>query len=314
MRGSLWDCEPGCTTDGDCSVDEFGSRCLLDAGGYCGCASDTDCPNARFPFCAGGECSGALACSADSDCPAGLSCDPTRTCHARCDDGGQCLAAQPNCDVADVAGNNGEGVDGADPGAIWCYECRDRRDCPVGLACLADLNLCVQCDFDSDCTRGVCLTDSASGDRHCHDSCDAGPCATGEVCDDWGQVSGGFCFGCLSPVDCPGDQGCNGSSHTCGSCLGPNAMGGPFDCPPDDICSNYWVRNSFEFGLTGACLPNCDERSCPADRPICAVLPGLTFEHKYCFGCLQDSDCASLGAGAWCDTSVGLTFTCQPPP
>jgi hypothetical protein len=89
-------------------------------------------------------------------------------------------------------------------------------------------------------------------------------------------------------------------------------VGGTFDCPPGDICSNYWAP--YGSGLTsGVCLQPCDDRACPVDRPLCAVLPALTPDHKLCFGCLQDSDCVDAGSGAWCDTSVNLTFTCQLP-
>jgi len=38
----------------------------------------------------------------------------------------------------------------------------------------------------------------------------------------------------------------------------------------------------------------------------------LTIDHAYCIGCLTDADCADTGPGAWCDTSLNLTFTCQP--
>jgi hypothetical protein len=40
------------------------------------------------------------------------------------------------------------------------------------------------------------------------------------------------------------------------------------------------------------------------------VLSSLTPDHKYCFGCLQDSDCGD--AGSWCDQSFNRSFTCQP--
>jgi hypothetical protein len=49
---------------------------------------------------------------------------------------------------------------------------------------------------------------------------------------------------------------------------------------------------------------------------MCAVLPAFDPDDKFCFGCLADSDCAAFdaGAGGWCDTSIGPTFTCQTPP
>ena len=103
----------------------------------------------------------------------------------------------------------------------------------------------------------------------------------------------------MSAADCPNGEGCNDQSHTCGSCLGPNASGGPYDCPPDAICSNYWSPS--RTSIPGVCLADCDVSSCPASEPICAVYPGLTPDHKFCFGCLQDSDCASAGTNARCN-------------
>jgi hypothetical protein len=158
---------------------------------------------------------------------------------------------------------------------------------------------------DSDCPSNACV------DGICLTPCAAGSCPAGEVCDTLGNAGNGvdICYQCLSPADCPDGSGCNSATHTCGSCLGPNVAGGALDCPPGEICSSYWSP----VLLQGACLQGCDARSCPADSPICAVLPALTPSEKFCFGCLQDSDCADAGAGAWCDVSVGLTFTCQLP-
>ncbi len=103
-------------------------------------------------------------------------------------------------------------------------------------------------------------------------------------------------------------MGCNSTTLTCGTCEGPSAKRGPFDCPPDAICSNYW---SGLVPIKGVCLQNCDVFPCQDPSKTCAVFPDLTPDHKYCFGCLQDSDCAD--AGERCDTSVGLTFTCEAP-
>ncbi len=129
-----------------------------------------------------------------------------------------------------------------------------------------------------------------------------------------------ICYQCLSPSDCPDGQGCNGRTHTCGTCEGPNVQslrGGCVpsyefcgDCPPDDICSNYWVQN-ISTVPSGVCLQNCDFSPCP-DGKTCAVLPDLTPYHAYCFGCLSDADCVNTGPGPWCDTSLNFTFTCQP--
>jgi len=211
------------------------------------------------------------------------------------------------CDTTNVAGENGKGAAGPEPGAIWCYQCLAPSDCDPPACAAANLHTCGYCQADSDCPSGeVCRGYS------CRATCDAGPCPAGQVCDSENLEGNGsdLCYQCLSPVDCPNGEGCG--AGTCGVCYGPNAQGGPWDCPPDDVCSNYW--SPYGSNVPGVCLASCDLRSCPAEEPICAVLPALTPDHKYCFGCLQDSDCASLGPKAWCDTSVDLTFTCKLPP
>jgi hypothetical protein len=145
----------------------------------------------------------------------------------------------------------------------------------------------------------------------CRPSCFGGICPSGEVCDTFGLAGSApnVCYQCLSAEDCPDEEGCNSQSHTCGTCNGPTAAGGPYDCPPDAICSNFWSPSAAIF--SGVCLPNCDRQPCPAAEPICAVLPGLTPDHKYCFGCLQDSDCLDAGAGAYCEITPYSTFTCR---
>ena len=297
-----------CRTDQDC-VDTGGNpglKCM--PNGDCRCLVNDDCPAGEAcpnPGSAGGFCSG--GCSIDSDCPANYFCDPLRVCRPRCDQGHGCAGAEAICDTGNDAGQNGKEASGAVPAAIWCYQCLAPSDCGA-VGCYSEgYHTCGNCQLDSDCPSG----DVCSG-YTCHPTCDAGACSAGQVCDSENLEGQGvdFCYQCLSPVDCPSGEGCG--AGTCGTCFGPNAQGGPSDCPPDDICSDYW--SLYGNRVAGVCLADCDFRSCPADQPICAVLPALTPDHKYCFGCLQDSDCASLGPLASCDTSVGLTFTCQLPP
>jgi hypothetical protein len=334
-------CTAGCGDNADCVGSPVGSVCI-DGGVYpdlvnfCGCGADPDCAgNPSGPHCdidssdslyglctclSSSECSGGEACqlsanstsahcsgscSADADCPANYFCDSTSTCRPRCDTGHGCHGADPVCDSHDIVGLNGKGLSGAVPGAIWCYPCLNGTDCSGNLGCGADTKYsCGSCGLNADCAPGeVCL-----GDGLCHATCDAGSCPEGELCDTQGTAGNGLdvCYQCISPADCSGGQGCDTLTHGCGTCRGPNADGGPFDCPPDAICSNYWSSS-----VAGVCLQDCDVQSCPAGE-LCAVLPALTPDHKYCFGCLQDSDCADGGPGAWCDVSVHLTFACQP--
>jgi len=122
------------------------------------------------------------------------------------------------------------------------------------------------------------------------------------------------CYQCTGPWDCAGNEGCNSQSRTCGSCWGPSELSDlypgyhSFDCPPGDICSNFWTPF-----IAGACLQNCDLQPCPGGT-TCAVFPELTPDHRYCFECVSDADCADAGPGAWCNLSPNPTFTCKTGP
>jgi hypothetical protein len=285
-------CVDSCGSDLDCVGNAQGPSCLSLAGGKgCGCDSDADClGGASGPHCdtnpEDNGLFGRCTCVDVTECSAGWSCEPKGSA-----DAGSC---SPYCE------------EGLCPAGFACDSnnlcqlgCLDSRDCDGGLGCSG--NACQPCVRATDCAVGtVCVADGL-----CHASCDAGPCPTGEHCDALDEAGGGsnVCYQCVSAADCPDEEGCDSQRHSCGTCRGPNAQGGPYDCPPDAVCSDYWV------GGQGVCLPNCDRESCPADRPICAVSPSLTPDHKYCFGCLRDSDCGD--AGSWCDQSFNRTFTCQ---
>jgi hypothetical protein len=248
------------------------------------------------------------SCQSDADCPAKFFCSEAFLCMPRCDDGGAgCQAPDLACDTGNLAGGNGFGASGFAPGAIWCYQCVTGDDCGASQVC--DGVTCgLSCYGDPSCHAGQLC---GVADSLCHSSCDAGTCPSGQICDLGNQVGNGsdLCYQCLSVEDCPVGEGCNSVTHSCGTCVGPNSRGGPIDCPPDAICSNYWPPSSAAY--FGVCLQNCDVFDCLNPTDICAVLPSLTPDHRYCFGCLRDSDCGD--AGAICDTSVGLTFTCKPP-
>ncbi len=238
-------------------------------------------------------------CTLDSDCPSDTYCDSRGSCRPRCDIGHICVGDELLCDHQNVAVQNGDGV-------TWCYQCLTGDDCGGTAGC--NLEVCGPCSYTAQCASGrVCVGGS------CQPRCQAGQCPGEGICDVLGVGGYGadLCLPCVTAADCSDGLGCNQATHVCGTCLSPNRPGVPpvegFDCPPSDLCSSYWVG-----GQTGVCLANCDLRSCPASQPRCEVIPSLTPDHRYCVGCLHDSDCADAGRGAWCDVSVNFTFSCQP--
>jgi len=296
----LGDAGCGCGSDAECAGNIWGSTCVTDPTnalhGQCACTGLADCDagqsclldDAGWGHCGSG-------CVADGDCPSQYFCEPSGGCRPRCDEGHRCLGSEPACDLAA----------GSDSGVVWCVECLSASDCPAVEGCFDDY--CGECYHDPDCRPNeACL--QVGNSRVCQPRCDAGACPNGEVCDTLNLAYNGadICYPCVTAADCPDTRGCNGATHLCGSC---DNTYGVYDCLPGDVCSTYW-----EGEVSGTCLQSCDLKSCPASEPICGVLPSLTTLHKYCFGCLRDSDCASLGVGAWCDVSINQTFTCQPPP
>jgi hypothetical protein len=305
-----------CAGDADCAKSPSGHTCDTTASdssfGSCICTSSKECvssiggPGVCRALVDGGQ-SVCTTCAADSDCQTGFFCAANGACTPRCDDGGAgCMAPFSLCDTSNVWGADGLDDAGIPSGPIWCYPCLSADDCPAGEAC-NQLGCSSGCASSAQCRSGqVC---GVAGT--CQDSCDAGPCPAGQICA--GQLVGnsatpGLCYQCLGPEDCPDGAGCNSVTHTCGSCTGPSSIGGPFECPPDAICSSYWRLAH----PNAVCLQNCDHVPCQDPSKTCALFDDLTPFHKYCFGCLKDSDCADAGPGSWCDLSVNHTFACQP--
>jgi hypothetical protein len=313
VDGGLGQCQDDyCQSNVDCAPNFYGHVCNLDGGtgwGACTCFQDSDCNPGDFCQMQPGSLSYCFPayCQTDADCAAGERCDPGATCRTHCDDGGACGAITPVCDTANDAGENGQTLQGADPSVVWCYGCFTGADCLGGLGCDTQYgHVCDACYDNLECASGTCFNGT------CLAACDGGSCGAGRICDVENVAGNGanLCYQCLGPIDCPGGEGCNGQTHLCGTCSGPNDLGGSSDCPPGNVCSNYWspVANP-----AGVCLQQCDDHSCPADRPLCEVFPSFSQGLPYCFGCLTDADCADAGRGAWCDTSLSLTFTCQLP-
>ncbi len=309
--------EDACTSDADCAGNPLGSYCDFDGGrfydrpdGTCDCLTSSDCGPGME--CYGGyyppSCS--TSCASDAECPPGYSCDLNYTCRPRCDDGGQCSAAQPICDQDNAERQNGEELDGSVPGLVWCYGCltSDRLPGWPGCSSRNGMEPTPAAPARPATSARAALASRALASRA------ATPAPVRPARSATHLGSHAECptsaTSASAPSTAPDDQGCNSATHTCGTCTGPTSSGGPFDCPPGDFCSDYWSANA---PFSGACLQTCDARPCPADHPICAQLPPLSNDHLFCFGCLQDADCADAGPGAWCDTSVGLTFTCQLP-
>ncbi len=297
----------GCTSDEGCAGLGIGNHCDTTASdpgyGNCGCRTTADCPAGEV--CGGqSRCSAAsVTCHTDQDCQSGFFCAPDGACRPRCDPGHACQVPDLLCDTTNSLGEN-------KASDVWCFQCLQGSDCPEGQGCGQNTHVCGACAYDGECRASEYCTSN----RTCQLSCDAGVCPAGWVCDTEDVAGTGYstCYQCLNAADCPGDQGCNPYTHTCGSCVYPRYGYDLFsDCPPDAICSTFW--SGLGVFSSGVCLPNCDRLSCPADKPICAVLPALTPDHSYCFGCLTDADCAEAGPGAWCDVSVNMTFACQPP-
>ncbi len=237
----------GCASDADCAGNPAGSACDLISSGAaahsCGCSIASDCQpeQACLAFFLGlpSTTCGAL-CADDTDCNAGYHCDPYDRCRARCD-GQPCPGAQPVCDSADVAGQNGRAYSGnrerrhlGTAIAFQAATAARRRDSKSTSAAAAGTGMIIPLVMPAWAMRVA--------------TCDAGPCPAGLVCDtsnENGQVSF-LCRDCVSPIDCPYNVGCSEYTLTCGRCYGPN------DCPPDDICSNYWSQSD------GVCLASCD--------------------------------------------------------
>jgi Cys-rich repeat protein len=229
------------------------SQCPRDqtcVGGACReCLVDADCGRDR-PACVGNVC---VECRTAGDCPSGQSCNPVlSTCSFSCDDASDC-AGQP------LSRCSGE--------LDLCVQCLDDSDCsePRAPAC-ASGGGCVECSEDDDCPPDRPSCETAS--QRCVECLDAGQC-DGRACDPRDHR----CVECVSDADC-GAGSCDLERRRCReACAGPEGC----DDPKRPICD----------AVTASCIEcNTREDCSEARRPAC------TPEHE-CVECLSDEDCSA---------------------
>jgi hypothetical protein len=239
------------------------------------CRDEGDCPHERA-FCAGGAC---RECLVDRDCgPAKPACD-----------GNVCV----ECRSADNCAPN-EGCN--DVLSSCALRCSDESDCagqPL-RRCSSELDVCVQCVQDDDCTeprnpacdRGGrcveclvdahCTPDRPSCDvsaRRCVECVDASQC-DGQVCD----ARDGRCVECLVDVDCGAGGTCDVPRHRC-----QRPCTGDPDCDPKKPTCDL---------ASGLCIECIDDAACKEPgRGACNA------EHQ-CVECVTDEHCSEPGKPA----------------
>jgi MYXO-CTERM domain-containing protein len=226
-------CEPPCTTNGDCS----GSTpvCVFPPGVCVECTptDTTNCP-VNEPKCNNNECVG---CITGADCPDDKPvCDPTsHTCTATCTASAQCPGDTPICN----------------PATHVCVECTDNSDCPASEPicnpatgqCGTTCTESVQCPGDKPICNPVTKT--------CVECTSNTNCVLPEVCD----TTTGTCGPCTTSAQCPGDTPiCDPATKKCVECTS-NA-----NCTAPEVCDT----------TTGTCTQECTTSAqCPGDTPVC---------------------------------------------
>jgi Cys-rich repeat protein len=242
------------------------------------CRSASECTRER-KFCVGGAC---RECLVDGDCGRDRPICVSNVC-VECSTSSHCASGQGCNEVLSTC----------------AFACSEASDC-AGQAlihCSSELDLCVQCLDDGDCSeprnpacdRGGrcvecmdashCPPDRPSCDvpsRRCVECADSSAC-DGRVCDPRNHR----CVECLSDADC-GAGTCDVERRRC---IQPCAGGA--DCDPKrPICD-----------ATRSCI-ECETREhCPDSRR-----PACTPEHQ-CVECLTQADCTEPGKPACLMTS-----------
>jgi hypothetical protein len=200
-------------------------------------------------------CTGPSDCAPTEFCDNGF-CEPTG-CATACGEDELCVAGQ--C-------KNAEGLVcyRADdcPAAFKCAlgrctrKCTLNRDCASGV-CNADLQICAECNFDTDCKT-----------------------APFNTC--WNEY--GRCVQCVEPgpgesSDCPLRSFCHPDDHVCvGGCRKDK-----LDCPVVERCVG---ATDTEPGRCVECTPETEDADCPNGRCDPAT--------STCVQCLENIDCGQL--------------------
>ena len=256
------DCQPGCTSNADCSDGIF-------CNGTETCNTTTgDCEAGTPP-----DCDDGVGCTDDSCDPTADACvnDPN---DANCPDDGMFCNGTEFCDEADDCSSTG---DPCPPGEI-CNDtddicepigCTVDADCDDGLfcngaeSCNTSTNECeagtppdcsdgVGCTVDS-CNEGTDSCDNVPDDTSCDNGlfcdgaefcdpvldCQAGTppdCDDGVGCtDDFCDATSDACANVPNDANCPDDGVfCNGTEY-CDPAVDCSSTGDP--CPPGEICN-----------------------------------------------------------------------------
>ncbi len=147
------------------------------------------------------------------------------------------------------------------------------------------------CVFDSDCqpvgfcNNGICAI------------CPETPCPAGETC----NAAQGNCVPCTAGT-CSTDGGTStdGGNRDGGTTTRDGGKGDAGGCTSPSQCGQQTCVN-------GVCVACTTDQSCGRAGYICN-------NGKCQAGCRQDSDCANLGAGYWCNSSNQCQWGCLPQP
>jgi len=243
------------------------------AGGACReCLVDEDCGRRGKPACVGNVC---VECRSASDCPSGQSCNPVLlTCSFTCDAPSDC-AGQPMSRCSSELD--------------LCVQCLDDDDCsePPAPACESG-GRCVECTGDEHCVPVPDRPSCDTASRRCVECLDSGQC-DGRACDARHR-----CVECVSDADCGAGTCDIGRGRCRQACAGPDACDDP-KRPFCDAASDSCVECNTDEHCTEPKRPACTpERECVecltddhcgADKPAC-----LMATHR-CGQCSRDAHC-----------------------
>ena len=149
-------------------------------------------------------------------------------------------------------------------GEVGPQPCMDNADCPVGMVCHPESNVCVQCLIDEDCPKGFkCLEWQCVEQIPCADM----TCPDLLVCDPETMT----CVDCLMDQDCPEGYECK--DKTCVEVVKPCSEGG--ECPPGTVC-DMDTNTCVQCLQDGDCPEGsyCDPATKTCEKMLCE--PGFT--------------------------------------